>query len=86
MLYWELWVCSALTPVVFGPSLSTRGLGGGFTLAFTGRKPQVIKLQDASKKPRVDLLVRAVLVLLLMRNEDFRAPPRVLLPGTVLPQ
>lgn len=46
----------ALTPLVFAP---TRGLGGVFRLAFTGRKPQVIreKPQDASKKPRVDLLV-----------------------------
>lgn len=51
-------------------------------------KLQVIreKLEDASKRPSVDLLVRAVLVLILMKNEDFRAPPRVLLPGTILPQ
>lgn len=73
LVYWEPWVCSQ--------SLSTRGLGGVFWWGFTGRKPQLIteKLEGACKKTRVDLLVGAVLVLILMKNEDFRAPPRVLL-------
>lgn len=72
------WVCH---------SLSTRGLGGVFRWGFTGRKPVIFireKLEEAREK--LSLLVRAVLVLILMKNEDFRAPPHVLLPGTALPQ
>lgn len=62
--------------------------GRCFRQGFTGRKPQVIreKLEDASKKTGVDLVLGAVLVLILMTKKDFRDPPCVLLPGAILAQ